>query len=98
MEDISCLPYRVSLTPYCVEVNPEAARHAETLGSLKGHVHARLPKNLNVDVIYSTSILQHVDCPLCELGKLRQALNPAGVELKSVGFDPRTSNISELGR
>ena len=79
------------LEKHCIEINPEAARHAETLGSLKGHVHARLPKNLKVDVIYSTSVLEHVDCPLCELSKLRLALNSAGVLLigiKNDGLDP----------
>jgi SAM-dependent methyltransferase len=79
------------LAKHCIEINPEAAAHAETLDSLKGHVHARLPKNLKVDVIYSTSVLEHVDCPLCELVKLKFALKSAGVLLigvKNDGFDP----------
>ena len=77
------------LEKYCVEVNPLARKHAENLDALKQHVFARVPHRLRVDFIYSTSVLEHCDCPMCELEKLKRALLPGGTLLIGVRNDGR---------
>ena len=76
---------------FCVEINPQARKHAETLHALKRHVFARVPRSLRADFIYSTSVLEHCDCPLCELQKLKHSLRPGGtllIGVKNDGRDP----------
>eukprot|EP00957_Ditylum_brightwellii_P092467 7041419-Ditylum_brightwellii.AAC.1 len=50
-----------------------------------------MPATLKFDIIYTTSVLEHVDCPLCELRKLQDRLHPQTgvliVGLKNDGFD-----------
>ena len=67
---------------YGVEINPAARAYAkETFPDIK-EVFVRpddMPPDLMFDVIYTTSVLEHVDCPLCELRKLKVRLKPHGI-------------------
>lgn len=81
---------------YGVEVNPAARAHAiEKFAANITQVVERIddidPPSLELDVIYTTSVLEHVDCPLCELRKLKAKLKQGGiliVGLRNDGADP----------
>jgi len=79
---------------YGVEINPAARAHAQTTFPSIQQVFLRpedIPETLRFDVIYSTSVFEHVDCPLCELRKLKHKLKDDGifiVGLKNDGADP----------
>lgn len=79
---------------YGVEINPSSRAFALANFPDIKDVFLRLediPEGLGFDVIYTTSVLEHVDCPLCELRKLRSKLNPGGiliVGLKNDGANP----------
>jgi SAM-dependent methyltransferase len=80
---------------YGVEINPASRAFAyQTFKDAIAQVFTRveeIPKDLVFDVIYTTSVLEHVDCPLCELRKLKHKLDPDHgiliVGLKNDGAD-----------
>eukprot|EP01068_Selenidium_serpulae_P001098 Selendium_serpulae@DN11960_c0_g1_i1.p1 len=65
------------LTKYCIEIN-EAARNFALMTyplQLAGHMWDNLdvpPASLKFDFIYTTSVLEHCDCPICELRSLKR--------------------------
>ena len=78
---------------YGVELNPSSRAFAkDTFPTIK-EVFPRIesiPDTLKFDVIFTTSVLEHVDCPLCELAKFKAKLQPGGVVivgLKNDGAD-----------
>lgn len=79
---------------YGVEINPASRQYAKDSFPNISEVYFRvedIPAGLKFDVIYTTSVLEHVDCPLCELRKLKPKLKPAGimiVAVKNDGIDP----------
>lgn len=82
-------------TLYGVEINPAARAFAkDTFASTIRQVYVRpeqMPADLRFDFIFTTSVLEHADCPLCELRKLRTKMLPDGVlvvGLKNDGADP----------
>jgi len=62
----------------CVEINDDARKYAT-----REHKELNVFKNVNsakkngvvADFIYSTSVLEHVECPLCELRNLKNVLH-----------------------
>lgn len=78
---------------YGVEINPSSRAFAKKNFPKIQEVFPRpedIPQSLQFDVIYTTSVLEHVDCPLCELRKLKEKLKPTGmlvVGLKNDGAD-----------
>lgn len=81
------------LKVYGVKINPSSRAHAiETFPDIREVFlrTAAMPQDLGFDVIYSTSVLEHADCPLCELRELFAKLNSNGVlviGLKNDGAD-----------
>jgi len=81
---------------YGIEINPESRAYA--LSNFPGirEVYSRLDDavaaKLSFDVIFTTSVLEHVDCPLCVLRQMKSLLKPGGiliVGLKNDGADSR---------
>lgn len=68
---------------HAAEANPEA-HYYERLE------HVPIPGNV-FEVIYTTSVIEHVDCPLCMLRQMRSMLQPRGriiVGIRNDGLDP----------
>lgn len=77
---------------YCVEVNSVARKYAsqEHGGQIKVFANTKSVRRMGVtvDFIYSTSVLEHCECPLCELRDLKAVLHPLkGVLLIGVRND-----------
>lgn len=62
-----------------VEINPAARDHSRKRFPDVGVVSrtSSIP-SASVDFVYTTSVLEHVDCPVCELREFRRVLKPTG--------------------
>jgi len=85
------LPGKESVSKVCVEINPTARLYA--LKSFP-HFHEIVERvggmsdpHWRASFIYSTSVLEHCDCPICELRKLRAVLATGGALLIGVSND-----------
>jgi len=79
---------------YGVELNSISRKFAkESHGGALTEVWKRIeeiPAEMKFDVIYTTHVLEHVDCPICELRKLTKLLAPSGrliVNVRNDGVD-----------
>jgi len=87
---------------YCVEINPSARAFARDTFPDIQDIFSRLediPEGLRFDIIYTTSVLEHVDCPLCELRKLKYKLTPGGmliVGLRNDGADHLSQTFDKI--
>lgn len=63
---------------YAVEVNPAARKRLETRNVTSWERTEDISEDIAVDFLYSTSVLEHVECPVCEVRKFRRILSPKG--------------------
>jgi len=85
-----------------VEINPTSREHAEkTFGDQGLTCYERVsqvPNSEGFDMVYTTSVLEHVDCPLCTLRELKGLMKSTGrlvVGLRNDGVDPRQTVFGE---
>lgn len=74
-----------------VEANPWARRYAKDV--LKLAIVERLSKlkTNDFDIVFTSSVLEHVECPICELREMHRILKPGGTVIITVpGMSPRS--------
>lgn len=78
-----------------VEINPASLQHAnENQLNLSTYLRiADIPPGTTYDMVYSTSVIEHVDCPLCEVRQLKDLISPTTgrlvIGIKNDGAAPK---------
>lgn len=79
----------------CVEINPHGRKDATAQGLEGVYETLASVESNSVDMVYTFSVLEHVECPVCQLREMHRVIRPGGTII--VGIRQEHEQISWSG-